>query len=82
LRPGEKLYEELLIGDNPTATTHPRIMKAHEPFIPWQQLYSQLVLLEKAALDNDLQAIKSILRQHVQGYESTDENSAAAQFAA
>jgi FlaA1/EpsC-like NDP-sugar epimerase len=33
LRPGEKLYEELLIGDNPTATTgHPRIMKAHEPF--------------------------------------------------
>lgn len=47
LRPGEKLYEELLIGDNPTATTHPRIMKAHEPFIPWQQLSSQLVLLEK-----------------------------------
>ena len=82
LRPGEKLYEELLIGDNPTATTHPRIMKAHEPFIPWQQLSSQLVLLEKAALDNDLQAIKSILRQHVQGYESPDENPAAAQFAA
>ena len=34
LRPGEKLYEELLIGDNPLPTKHPRIMKAHEVFIP------------------------------------------------
>jgi FlaA1/EpsC-like NDP-sugar epimerase len=34
LRPGEKLYEELLIGDNPKPTSHPRIMKAHEEFIP------------------------------------------------
>ena len=81
LRPGEKLYEELLIGDNPTPTKHPRIMKAQEPFVPWQKLSPQLVLLEKAALDNDLQTIKSILRQHVQGYESPDESLAAAQFA-
>jgi len=35
LRPGEKLYEELLIGDNPEPTDHPRIMKAHEDFMPW-----------------------------------------------
>lgn len=80
LRPGEKLYEELLIGDNPIRTTHPRIMKAQEPFVPWQKLSPQLVLLEKAALDNDLQTIKSILRQHVQGYESPSESLAAAQF--
>jgi FlaA1/EpsC-like NDP-sugar epimerase len=82
LRPGEKLYEELLIGDNPTPTTHPRIMKAQEPFIAWQKLSPQLVLLEKAAVDNDLHTIKSILRQHVQGYQSLDETPTAAQFAA
>lgn len=37
LRPGEKLYEELLIGDNPKPTVHPRIMNAHEEFIPWAE---------------------------------------------
>src|SRR5690606_7920525 len=36
LRPGEKLYEELLIGDNPEATSHPRIMKASESYLPWK----------------------------------------------
>ncbi|OGQ57681.1 MAG: capsular biosynthesis protein, partial [Deltaproteobacteria bacterium RIFCSPLOWO2_02_FULL_53_8] len=35
LRPGEKLYEELLIGDNPSPTAHPRIMKAHEDCLSW-----------------------------------------------
>ena len=35
LRPGEKLYEELLIGDNPQTTQHPRILTAHETFISW-----------------------------------------------
>ncbi len=35
LRPGEKLFEELLIGDNPLPTSHPRIMKAHKDFLPW-----------------------------------------------
>ena len=38
LRPGEKLYEELLIGANPSATMHPKIMKASEGFIPWPEL--------------------------------------------
>ena len=35
LRPGEKLYEELLIGNNSQVTQHPRIMKANEKFLPW-----------------------------------------------
>ena len=35
LRPGEKLFEELLIGNNPEPTSHNRIMKAHEPFLAW-----------------------------------------------
>ena len=42
LRPGEKLFEELLIGDNPQATQHPRIMKAHEQFVAWPELQVRL----------------------------------------
>jgi len=68
LRPGEKLYEELLIGDNPERTDHPRIMKAHEHFVPWPQLAAELKTLEAAAQQGDLAAIKAFLRQHVQGY--------------
>lgn len=70
LRPGEKLYEELLIGDNPERTVHPRIMKAHEPFVPWAQLSEELKSLEIAAQLGDLSAIKEFLRQHVHGYQS------------
>ena len=42
LRPGEKLYEELLIGNSPSATAHPRIWKADEPFLPLDQLRASL----------------------------------------
>lgn len=69
LRTGEKLYEELLIGDNPEATEHPRIMKAREPFMPWSALQRELVVLEAAAAQNDEVAIKNFLLQHVQGYQ-------------
>ena len=69
LRPGEKLYEELLIGDNPEATTHPRIMKAHEPSLPWAQLAPELQALGEAAQANDVPAIKALLKRLVQGYQ-------------
>ncbi|WP_114969833.1 polysaccharide biosynthesis protein [Rhodoferax ferrireducens] len=69
LRPGEKLYEELLIGDNPERTAHPRIMKAHEPCIPWAQLAEELLSLESAAQRDDLEAINTFLLQHVHGYQ-------------
>ena len=69
LRVGEKLYEELLIGDNPQPTAHPRIMKAHEPFMPWTALQQELALLAKAAEANDAEAIKSFMVQHVLGYQ-------------
>jgi FlaA1/EpsC-like NDP-sugar epimerase len=69
LRPGEKLYEELLIGDNPEPTAHPRIMKAHEPFLPWAQLAPELQALSVAAQVNDVAAIKALLKRHVQGYQ-------------
>ena len=68
LRPGEKLYEELLIGDNPKPTKHPRIMKAHEEFLPWPQLANQLVALRKAASVGDAPGIKLVLQACVQGY--------------
>lgn len=68
LRPGEKLYEELLIGDNPTPTTHPRIMKAHEAFMAWPELQTQLQQLQQAAHAEDLPAIKAVLLTCVQGF--------------
>lgn len=69
LRPGEKLYEELLIGNNPEATAHPRIMKAHEPCLTWAQLIPELQALDVAAQANDVPAIKAVLGRLVQGYQ-------------
>lgn len=69
LRSGEKLYEELLIGDNPEPTAHPRIMKAHEPCLTWEQLAPELQTLSLAAQANDVETIKTILKRHVQGYQ-------------
>ena len=69
LRPGEKLYEELLIGDNPEPTAHPRIMKAHEPCLPWSELAPELQAFWLAAQANDVEAIKAMLKSHVQGYQ-------------
>jgi FlaA1/EpsC-like NDP-sugar epimerase len=68
LRQGEKLFEELLIGDNPEPTEHPRIMKAREPFLPWEQLQGELELLLLAANANDLRGIQAVFLRHVQGY--------------
>ncbi len=68
LRPGEKLYEELLIGDNPEPTNHPRILKARESFMAWDQLEVLLKQLNQALSKNDEQAIKEILRMMVTGY--------------
>lgn len=70
LRPGEKLYEELLIGDNPEPTNHSRIMKARESFITWGQLELLLTQLHEAMLINDGPAIKDHLRLLVAGYVS------------
>jgi FlaA1/EpsC-like NDP-sugar epimerase len=73
LRPGEKLYEELLIGDNPLPTTHSRIMKAHEEFLPWDELQTKLHELS-AALDlNDVPAILVLLKGLVPGYQPDGE---------
>lgn len=68
LRPGEKLYEELLIGDNPEGTAHERIMKAREDFLVWSQLAPLLVDMRQAAIQSDELAIKKIMLQLVHGY--------------
>jgi len=69
LRPGEKLYEELLIGDNPLPTNHPRIMKAHEEYLPWSDLESKLNLLNEALKLNNLPIIITVLLDLVPGYK-------------
>ena len=69
LRPGEKLYEELLIGDNPLPTSHARIMKAHENFLPWTELQSKLAALGVALDANDVPLIRTLLKELVPGYQ-------------
>jgi FlaA1/EpsC-like NDP-sugar epimerase len=68
LRPGEKLYEELLIGDNPMPTAHPRIMKAHDDFLPWAELGPRLAHLKAALAVNDAPLIRQHLQRLVLGY--------------
>ncbi|MDR2852218.1 MAG: polysaccharide biosynthesis protein [Burkholderiaceae bacterium] len=69
LRPGEKLYEELLIGDNPLPTQHPRIMKAHEDFLGWDDLSVYLNALAGALETNDVPLIRELLQRMVLGYK-------------
>lgn len=73
LRPGEKLYEELLIGDNPNPTSHSRIMKAHEEFIPWVELEARLRSLELALNVNDVSVFRLMMERLVSGYSPSDE---------
>jgi FlaA1/EpsC-like NDP-sugar epimerase len=73
LRPGEKLYEELLIGDNPKPTSHPRIMKAHEDFLSWSDLEAKLNTLEMALNVNDVGVIRLMMEKLVTGYTPSDE---------
>ncbi len=68
LRQGEKLYEELLIGENTSGTKHPRIMKNSEPFLKLPKLNDELLALEQAIEDYDSNEIEVILKRTVEGY--------------
>ena len=68
LRPGEKLYEELLIGENPTATGHQRIMMAQEKFLPLAQMAAGLDRLQAALSGHDVLAVRGCLREFVPDY--------------
>ncbi len=68
LRPGEKLYEELLIGDNVAATQHPMIMSASEDHIDWDILKAKLDDLLSAVERDDYARVRQLLRDTVSGY--------------
>ncbi len=68
LRPGEKLYEELLIGDNPEDTPHPRIIKAREATLAWPELNPKLERLKQSLNNRDATAIRDCLKELVSGY--------------
>ncbi|MDD2129120.1 polysaccharide biosynthesis protein [Pseudomonas sp. 17391] len=68
LRPGEKLYEELLIGDNVIATRHPMIMSANEDFMSWDVLKDALRELLAAVAHDDFVRVRQLLRETVIGY--------------
>ena len=62
LRPGEKLFEELLIGDDPQGTAHPRIMMAREVSMPWADVEQTLNRLMRASHEFDCQEVQDILK--------------------
>jgi FlaA1/EpsC-like NDP-sugar epimerase len=69
LRPGEKLFEELLIGNDPSPTSHPRIMKAHEEFLEWPVLSERIDELNQRLKYNDTNGLKELLIELVSGYQ-------------
>jgi FlaA1/EpsC-like NDP-sugar epimerase len=70
LRSGEKLYEELLLGDNPQKTQHPKIQKAQDPFIPFNQLEVDLNNLKTLLDHNKVLEVKELLTKIVKTYQS------------
>ena len=72
LRRGEKLYEELLIGENTTGTSHPRIFKNSEPMLPFEDLAAALERLEDAMHRMDEAELQEMLRATVEGYVPCD----------
>jgi len=73
LRPGEKLFEELLIDERAKATAHPRIMKAHEDYIVWSELTICLDQLSWVLDKNDVEGMRRLLVKLVSGYLPSEE---------
>lgn len=73
LRPGEKLFEELLIGDNPQKTRHSKIKKISEPFIPMDQLEEDLLNLKVLLDSNMVSEVKVLLEKLLNNYKSNSE---------
>lgn len=73
LRPGEKLYEELLIGENVSPTRHPRIMRASEERLDWEDLKGVLSELAVAIADDNYPRIRSLFLEVVHGYRPEGE---------
>lgn len=72
LRPGEKLYEELLIGDNVTDCDHPRICRAHEQALSWQQMDALLEQLNDACQSFRIDDLRELLLNAPTDYQPSD----------
>jgi FlaA1/EpsC-like NDP-sugar epimerase len=70
LKPGEKLYEELLVGANLAKTEHPRIRRSDEPFLSHAELDRELELLEAAMKKRNVKSIQAVLSRTLEGYEA------------
>ncbi|MDX2317417.1 MAG: nucleoside-diphosphate sugar epimerase/dehydratase [Hyphomicrobiaceae bacterium] len=77
LRQGEKLYEELLIGENTTGTNHPRIFKNSEPILSYEELIAALERLDDAIQKVDEAELQEMLHATVEGYKPTGATPAA-----
>jgi FlaA1/EpsC-like NDP-sugar epimerase len=74
MRPGEKLYEELLIGDSILNTLHPKVKVATEVFLDWKTLQVFLEQLKKSIVTNDINLLQKMLYKLVSGYNSSKLN--------
>ena len=72
LRPGEKLYEELLIGDDVVQSNHPRIMQATEVDLEWAEVEKSIKIIQQAHEDHDEQSVRSLLLKNVDGYKPAE----------
>jgi FlaA1/EpsC-like NDP-sugar epimerase len=70
LRAGEKLFEELLLGDNPQPTIHEKIKKAQDPFIPFNQLEKDLNALQSLLVTHKVAEVKAMLEKIIDTYQS------------
>ena len=73
LRPGEKLFEELLIGDDPQGTDHPRILKARELSLKWFEVEDVLMRLDRACHNFDCDTVRAILESTPLGFTPNNE---------
>ncbi|QEY25164.1 nucleoside-diphosphate sugar epimerase/dehydratase [Neisseria zalophi] len=73
LRPGEKLYEELLIGEEVQKTTHPRIMTASEVMLPWSELEKILQYMDSACREMNQMALRQLLLEAPTGFAPKDD---------
>ena len=69
IRPGEKLHEELFLGNNPQSTEHPKILKAEEKFISWKHLGPDLENLKILLDQNKVNEVVNTLQKLVSGYK-------------
>ena len=71
LRPGEKLFEELLISGAQKTSVHPQILQADDGCPPWEVLQTELQSLQQACDKGNIEAIHQLLRVRVEGFQTT-----------